>query len=262
LTGFWYIPLETMRNYPPLRSMSQAGQTGVVKDIFTTAHERYDFLNHFLSLRRDVGWRRFTVEKMRHRAPGRFLDVATGTADLALEAARKYPALRVTGIDFAEPMLEIARKKVQARGLGDRVTLLCGDALALPFADKSFDVTAVAFGMRNIPDKLAALREMARVTVPGGQVMVLEMTFAPVRAFRAIYGVYLGSVLPRIARLLATNGSAYWYLADSIRSFPAPRGLRDLMRTAGLERVVYHALTFGAAYLHIGRTPRGAGANP
>ena len=77
--------------------MSQAGQTSVVKDIFTTAHERYDFLNHFLSLRRDVGWRRFTVEKMRHRAPGRFLDVATGTADLALEAARKYPALRVTG---------------------------------------------------------------------------------------------------------------------------------------------------------------------
>ncbi len=234
--------------------MSQAGQTSVVKEIFTTAQDRYDFLNHFLSLRRDVGWRRFTVEKMRFPAEGRFLDVATGTADLALEAASRHPRLRVTGVDFAEPMLDIGRRKVLTGGFADRITLLSGDALALPFPDSSFDVTVIAFGMRNIPDKLAALREMARVTVPGGQVMVLEMTFAPARAFRAIYGIYLSRVLPRVARLFATNSGAYSYLADSIRTFPTPGAFRDLMRTAGLEDVVYHALTFGTAYLHIGRT--------
>jgi demethylmenaquinone methyltransferase / 2-methoxy-6-polyprenyl-1,4-benzoquinol methylase len=249
-----------MRNYPPFATMSQATQTNVVKDIFTTAHGRYDFLNHFLSLRRDVGWRRFAVEKMRFSSVGRLLDVATGTADLALEAALRYPRVRVTGIDFAEPMLRIGERKVRAAGLSERITLRAADAVSLPFADHSFDVAAVAFGMRNIPDKRAALREMARVTVPGGQVMVLEMTFAPTGAFRALYRVYLTRVLPGLARLFAANPGAYGYLADSIQGFPAPQAFRDLMRSAGLTDVVYYGLTFGTAYVHIGRVPRSAGA--
>jgi len=235
--------------------MSQAGQTSVVKEIFTTAHRRYDFLNHFLSLRRDVGWRRFAVQKMRFPPQGRFLDVATGTADLSLEAAWRYSGVRVTGVDFAEPMLQIGRKKVWAAGLADRITLVSADALALPFPNGAFDVTAIAFGMRNIPDKVRALREMARVTKPGGQVMVLEMTFAPSRAFRAIYRIYLTRILPSVARLFATNAGAYTYLADSIQGFPTPQAFRTLMTTAGLTDVVYHSLTFGAAYLHIGRAP-------
>ena len=244
-----------MRSYPRFAAMSQAIQTDVVKDIFTTAHERYDFLNHLLSLRRDIGWRRFVVEKMRFPNPGRLLDVATGTADLALEAALRYPRLRVTGVDFAEPMLEIGRRKVRASGLGDRITLVPEDALALPFPNCSFDVTTVAFGMRNIPDKRAALREMARVTVPGGQVMVLEMTFAPAPVFRSIYRLYLARVLPFMARPFTANAGAYAYLADSIQGFPSPDEFRDLMRSTGLTGVVYHSLTFGAAYLHLGRVP-------
>lgn len=235
--------------------MTQAGQTGVVMDIFTTAHERYDLLNHLLSLRRDVGWRAFAVDKMRFPDEGRFLDVATGTADLALAAARRYPSLRVTGIDFAEPMLAIGRRKVRAAGLCDRITLFASDALTLPFASGSFDVAAIAFGMRNIPDKVKALREMARVTRAGGQVMVLEMTFAPAPAFRVIYGAYLCGILPRIARLFAANGGAYSYLADSIKSFPAPRAFAGIMEAAGLTDITWHGLTFGAAYLHVGLTP-------
>ncbi|HTP57524.1 MAG TPA: ubiquinone/menaquinone biosynthesis methyltransferase [Spirochaetia bacterium] len=250
-----------MRSYPPFATMSQSVQTGVVKDIFTTSHGRYDFLNHFLSLRRDVAWRRFTVEKMRFPRQGRFLDVATGTADLALEAARRHPLLRVVGIDFVEPMLGVGRKKVQASGMADRITLQAADALHLPFEDRSFDVTAVAFGMRNIPDKLAAVREMARVTVPGGQVMVLEMTFAPAGAFRAIYRFYLTRVLPRLAGLFARNAGAYAYLADSIQGFPSPPSFRELMISAGLADVVYYGLTFGTAYVHIGRVPLSGGAS-
>ncbi len=237
--------------------MTADGQTGVVRDIFTTVHGRYDFLNHLLSLRRDVGWRDVAIKRMRFPRTRRFLDVATGTADLAIAAARRYPEVNVVGVDFAAPMLDVGRRKVRDAGLTGRIQLLEGDALALPFPDRSFDVAAVAFGMRNIPDKARALAEMARVTTPGGQVMVLEMTFAPDPLFRPLYGFYLGRVLPRLARLFARNGATYFYLGDSIRHFPAPPVLAKLMRQAGLESVSWHRLTFGTAYLHVGRTAGG-----
>jgi demethylmenaquinone methyltransferase / 2-methoxy-6-polyprenyl-1,4-benzoquinol methylase len=250
------------KRFPPMEALSAEGQVEVVREIFTTVHGRYDFLNHFLSFRRDVGWRAFAVEKMRFGATGRLLDVATGTADLAIAAARRHPSIDVTGIDFAAPMLEVGRGKVRDAGLEGRVHLIHGDALSLPFPDASFDVAAIAFGMRNIPDKKAALKEMARVTAPGGQVMVLEMTFAPAPTFRVLYGFYLGRVLPRLARMFIREPAGYHYLGDSIRHFPSPAGLGSVMEQAGLENVVFHGMTFGAAYLHIGRVkiaavPRG-----
>ena len=245
------------KRYPLVAAMTAAGQTGVVRDIFTTVHGRYDFLNHLLSLRRDVGWRDAAIGRMRFPSTRRFLDVATGTADLALAAARHFPGIRVVGVDFAPSMLEVGRRKVRDAGLSGRIELMEGDALSLPFPDRSFDVTAVAFGMRNIPDKISALREMARVTAPGGQVMILEMTFAPGPFFRPFYGFYLDGVLPRLALLFARNGATYFYLGDSIRHFPAPLSLASLMRQAGLQSVTWHRLTFGTAYLHVGRTPGG-----
>ena len=237
--------------------MTAEDQTGVVKDIFTTVHGRYDFLNHLLSLRRDVGWRDVAIKRMRFPKTRYFLDIATGTADLAIAAALRYPEVNVVGVDFATPMLEVGRRKIRDAGLDGRIELLESDALALPFPDRSFDVAAVAFGMRNIPDKVRALKEMSRVTVPGGQVMVLEMTFAPDPLFRPLYSFYLGRVLPRLARLFARNGATYFYLGDSIRHFPAPPELASLMRQAGLESVSWHRLTFGTAYLHVGRVPGG-----
>ena len=247
----------TEKRYPPMTSLSRQRHTEVVHDIFTTSHGRYDFLNHLLSLRRDVGWREVAIARMRFGRTNRFLDVATGTADLAIAAALRYPSIGVTGVDFAAPMLEVGRRKVSAAGLDRRIDLREADAMSLPFPDAAFDVTAVAFGLRNIPDRLGALREMARVTVPGGQVMVLEMTFAPTRAFRPLYSVYLRRILPAVARVFARNPRTYYYLADSIRHFPAPKDLRDMMSQAGLEPVTYHGLTFGTAFLHIGRVPRG-----
>ncbi len=238
--------------------LSPAGHAGVVYDIFTTVHDRYDFLNHLLSLRRDIGWRRAAIAAMRFERTLRMLDVATGTADLAIAAARAYPGVRVTGVDFAAPMLAVGRRKVREARLAGRIELLEGDALDLPFADATFDVTAVAFGMRNIPDRKRALQEMARVTVPGGQVMVLEMTFDPAAAFRPLYGAYLAHVLPRLARLFTRNPATYWYLGDSIRHFPLPAAFSDLMREAGLTDISAHRLTFGTACLHVGRPSRGA----
>lgn len=246
------------KRYPPMEALSPTGQTRVVREIFTTGHERYDLLNHLLSFRRDLGWRAVAVKKMRFARTLKFLDVATGTADLAIAAARLYPRIRVTGLDFAAPMLEIGRRKVKEQGLEERVSLVEGDALSLPFPDGSFDVTAVAFGMRNMPDRRRALSEMARVTVPGGQVMILEMTFAPTPAFRPLYGFYLSRVLPGLARLFMGNPATYHYLGDSIRHFPSPLALSALMNEAGLRKVSCTRLTFGVAYLHIGRAPGGA----
>ncbi|MGA2976840.1 MAG: class I SAM-dependent methyltransferase [Spirochaetia bacterium] len=245
------------KRYPPMQALTAARHRGVVRDIFTTSSSRYDLLNHLLSFRRDVGWRRVAVERMRFSRGNRLLDVATGTADLAIAAAHRHPRIHVVGIDFAAPMLAVGRRKVGDAKLAGRIRLLEGDALALPFPDGSFDVSAMAFGMRNMPDKPGALREMARVTAPGGQVMVLEMTFAPNRLFRPAYGFYLRRILPRVARLFQRNVALYYYLGDSIRHFPPPHAFAALMRQAGLEPVTYHRLTFGTAYLHIGRTPGG-----
>lgn len=246
------------KRYLPVSMLNAARRTMVVKDIFASASPTYDRLNHLLSLRRDIAWRRWTVGRMRFPATKAFLDVATGTGDLAIEAARRNPGLRVSGVDFAEPMLEVGRSKLGRLGLEERVELRYGDALALPFPDASFDVAAVAFGMRNIPDKLGALREMARVVVPGGQVMVLEFTFAPARGFRAMYGFYLKKILPRLARLVVRDTSAYHYLADSIMSFPDPRSFDALMAQAGLCDIEHFGLTLGTVYLHIGYRPQGA----
>jgi demethylmenaquinone methyltransferase/2-methoxy-6-polyprenyl-1,4-benzoquinol methylase len=246
-----------MKKYPPLTAQSAAERVRVVRQIFSSVSRSYDFLNRLLSLRLDEGWRAAAVERMRFSGRGRLLDVACGTADLSIRAALRHPDLSVTGVDFSAPMLERGREKIAARGLEGRISLRRGDALALPFSGASFDVTATAFGLRNIPDRRAALEEMARVTVPGGQVMVLEMSFAPAPAFRWVYGFYLMRVLPRLAALFSENPAAYWYLADSIRRFPLPEKLSAEMRETGLREVAHLCLSFGAAHIHVGRRKRG-----
>lgn len=229
----------------------------VVSEIFSTLHANYDFLNRFLSMRRDVAWRRAAVRRMRFHQSFAFLDVASGTADLSIEAARVHPGITIVGVDSSRQMLAVGRRKLRLKGLDGRVTLREADALDLPFPDSSFDVTAIAFGMRNIPYMQRALSEMARVTVPGGQVMVLEMTFAPAPAFKGVYRAYLTRILPVIAAPFTANAAAYSYLPDSIMHFPSPEALRARMREAGLENIRYHALSNGIAYLHVGRTPAG-----
>jgi demethylmenaquinone methyltransferase / 2-methoxy-6-polyprenyl-1,4-benzoquinol methylase len=246
------------RRYQSVSSMDAEQRKIVVRDIFSTVHRTYDLANRVLSFRRDLAWRRFALQRMRFGPRGRFLDVATGTADLAIMAAQAYPGIEAEGIDIAEPMLEIGRVKVERGGLTGRIRLACADALALPFPDASFDVAAIAFGMRNIPDMGRALAEMSRVTVPGGQVMVLEMSAELVPAFRAAYLFYLRRILPGLGKLIAGDASAYHYLAESIAKHPGPSAFADIMRSAGLVEVEIHRLTWGAAYLHVGTVaPRG-----
>ncbi len=229
-----------------------AERISVVKDIFGTIGGRYDFLNHFLSLRCDIAWRHFTVERMRFFKTNRFLDVACGTGDLAIAAASLYPHVHVTGLDFVKEMMDLACRKVEKRQLSQNVRFIKGDALHLPFVACSFDVAGIAFGIRNIPDRMQALREMTRVVVPGGQVMVLEMIFPRHTLFRGVYSIYLRKILPWVARLFSPNPVAYNYLADSIMNFPTPEIFPTLMEEAGLTEVKTYTLTMGIAYLFIG----------
>jgi demethylmenaquinone methyltransferase / 2-methoxy-6-polyprenyl-1,4-benzoquinol methylase len=241
--------------YPSVKQVTDEQRIGIVKEIFATVTGRYDFLNHLLSLRRDVAWRRFTVKKMRFFDSNRLLDVATGTADLAIDAARRRPSIATTGLDFVGEMLRTGQSKIARRGLSGRISLVQGDALCLPFTDNTFDASSIAFGIRNIPDRPAALREMLRVVVPGGQVLVLEMTFIRNWFTTLMYRTYLNRILPVIAKIFSLNPRAYYYLADSIMNFPSPAAFVKLMEEAGMVEVKKHKLTLGITYLYVGRKP-------
>lgn len=240
-------------NYPPVTGIDSDEHVGMVREIFTTIPGRYDFLNRLLSLRRDIAWRRFAVRKMRFFDTFHFLDVATGTADLAIEAARRHPEILVTGIDFVSEMLTPGRRKIALRGLAGRIRLLQADAMGLPFPDESFDAVGIAFGIRNIPDRLAALCEMRRVLVPGGQVYILEMNAPKNRLWRGVFAPYLNRVLPRIARLFSQNPAAYLYLVDSITHFPPPPTFLAMMEEAGFSNRERYSLTLGITSLYIGQ---------
>lgn len=243
--------------YPRVTTLSDQERIRMVREIFSTITGKYDFLNRFLSLRRDVYWRDFTAKKMRFFKTRRYLDVACGTGDLAIAAAERYPQISVTGLDFVGEMVDAAKIKVQKKKLEKRMTLLQGDATQLPFQDNSFDAAGIAFGIRNIPDRRRALAEMLRVVVPGGQVMVLEMTFVQNRFFKFIYYVYLNFLLPAFARLFSKNAAAYHYLADSIMNFPTPDEFAKIMEEAGMTDVKKYPLTFGITWLHIGKKAEG-----
>ncbi|MBC8472173.1 MAG: class I SAM-dependent methyltransferase [Planctomycetes bacterium] len=154
--------------YVSVAAITKAEHVRVVKDIFKTITRRYDFLNHFFSLGRDIHWRRFTTGKMHFLKTFRFLDVATGTGDLAIETALRYPAVRVTGLDFVQEMMDRGKRKVEKKGLSHRITFSRGDALNLPFPDDHFDVAGIAFGLRHITDRKKGLGEERQGVAPRG----------------------------------------------------------------------------------------------
>jgi len=241
------------KEYPSVQEMSDDQRIGIVKDIFASVTDKYDFLNRFLSGRQDVAWRKRTVFEMKFFNTNRFLDVATGTGDLALDCANTYPEVNVTGVDFVQEMINNGLKKVDAQYLNNRVELKWGDATQIEFDDNSFDVTAIAFGIRNIPDKEKALSEMKRIIVPDGQLMVLELTTPELGFWRNVYSFYLNGVLPKLAKWFTKNPAAYEYLADSIMNFPTRQEFLALMESMGLKNCKAIPLTFGVCTLYIGQ---------
>ena len=242
------------RDYAPVKDLKPDDHIRMVQDIFATITGKYDFLNHLLSFRRDVAWRRFAARKMHFFNTHRYLDVATGTADLALEVAERYPEVQVAGVDFVLEMLEKAAvKSARRNGIRERVSFAQADALALPFADKSFDVVGIAFGIRNIPDRLGALREFYRVLVKGGQVAILEMQSPEQKGLKFLCTFYLRQILPRLARRFTRNPAAYLYLADSIPHSPSSGDSAGMMRKSVSTDVQVSPLTMGIPRLYLGR---------
>ncbi len=225
-----------------------------IQRMFAEIAPRYDLLNRLLSMGIDRRWRRRTT-RLVPPGEGPVLDVCTGTGDLALAYWRAGGRkLRVVGTDFAYPMLTIARNKAAKSHAENDVSFLKADTLDLPFADESFQVVTVAFGLRNVCDTDRGLREMARVCRPGGHVAVLEFSTPAAWPIRQLYLTYFRHVLPRIGQAVARNRhSAYNYLPASVGEFPQGEALAQRMTAAGLHEVRFYPFTFAVATLYVGK---------
>ena len=223
-----------------------------VREMFDNIAPKYDLLNHTLSMSIDRVWRRRVVGEVRRAKPGRILDVATGTGDLAIAMARRIRDVQVLGVDLSEQMLAVARRKIEARGLDGRIVLDRGDAERLAVADASVDVATVAFGVRNFGDLGAGLRELARTIKPGRKVVILEFSRPRNRVFRALYEFYSYKILPRIGGLVSRDKRAYEYLPASVGEFPAPEEFMAMMARAGFRNCRARSQSFGIAQIYIG----------
>jgi demethylmenaquinone methyltransferase / 2-methoxy-6-polyprenyl-1,4-benzoquinol methylase len=238
-----------MKGTTPEGARSEQEAAAWVRAMFGRVAHRYDLANHLLSFNIDRYWRAHTVARVRDvlaRPEARVLDICCGTGDLvrALQRGRVNGA-PVMGSDFCHPMLLAARGKVGPR-------LFEADALRLPVADASLDLITVAFGFRNLANYEAGLREMRRVLRSGGLAAILEFSQPPNTLFGALYSFYSRRVLPLIGGALSGSRDAYTYLPESVRKFPAPEELAEMMRTAGFGPVEFERLTGGIVALHLG----------
>ena len=219
--------------------------------MFDAIAERYDLVNRIISLGIDQSWREKTVAALNLEQGARVLDLATGTGDLAIQIAKDVPGSLVVGLDPSANMLAIGQRKIHEAMLGHQIELVVGDAQALEFADASFDGVSIAFGIRNVPDRGRALREMARVTKPGGRVAVLELSepkggglLGPVARF------HVHTLVPWLGALIS-GAAEYRYLQRSIAAFPSAAEFARLMEEQGLQVLRVEALTFGVCHLYV-----------
>jgi demethylmenaquinone methyltransferase/2-methoxy-6-polyprenyl-1,4-benzoquinol methylase len=223
-------------------------------EMFDQIAGRYDRMNRILSLGIDKRWRKRTVAALALPANAQVLDVATGTADLAIDIARRHPDATVIGLDPSRGMLAVGDAKVARGDLAGRVTLVVGDAQALPYEDDRFDAATIAFGIRNVPDRALGLRELARVVKPGGRVAVLELAEPRRGLLGKAARFHVRHVVPRLGALLS-GSREYRYLQTSIAAFPPAEAFAQIMTDAGLDVLAVTPLTFGTCTLYVA-TPR------
>jgi len=223
-----------------------------VHSVFESIAGKYDLMNDILSFRRHKAWRKFTMKKMGMKRGDSAVDLCCGTCDWSIALAEATQTGKVVGLDFSAGMLEVGRRKVEERSLQDRISLVQGNAMELPFEDNAFDYATIGFGLRNVPDPVQVLNEMKRVVKPGGMVVCLELSKPMKQPFKSIYYFYFRNLLPLLGKLFAKRYEQYKWLPESLAMFPDREQLATIFRETGLQKVESFPLTGGIAALHIG----------
>lgn len=229
----------------------ETGKKEQIEKMFDSISGRYDFLNRFLSLGTDIYWRKLMVNRLRAKQPKTILDIATGTADVAI-AMRKISPEQIIGLDLSEGMLEIGREKVKKKGLGNLIQLVKGDSENLPYQENTFEAVTVAFGVRNFENLLKGLSEMNRVMKPGGKVVILEFSRPRIFPIKQLYDFYFKYFCPWWGKLISKDDSAYRYLYESVNVFPEGEKFLDVARNAGFKDLKAERVTFGIVSLYTG----------
>lgn len=220
-----------------------------VARMFDNISGRYDFLNHFLSLGIDKGWRKKAIRLLKPYSPKTILDVATGTGDFAIQALTLQPD-KIVGVDISEGMLEVGRKKMIARGLSNKIEMRSGDSENLPFSDNNFDAVTVGFGVRNFENLEKGLLEIYRVMKPGAMLVVLEFSRPTGFPFKQVYNLYFKTILPKIGRWVSRDKAAYTYLPESVEAFPDGSNFIKILNETGFKNTACKPLTFGISSIY------------
>ena len=235
----------------PLKD-SELSKKEQVADMFDNIAYRYDFLNRFLSVGIDVLWRKKAIRQLKDINPKIILDVATGTADVAIMTAQILQPEKIIGIDISDGMLNFGRKKINKLGLATLIELLNGDSETIKFDDNSFDAVTVAFGVRNFQNLEKGLSEIKRVLKPGGKLVVLEFSKPKAILVKQLYNVYMNVVAPGMGRLFSKNRNAYKYLDESIKKFPEGKNFTTILDNLGYTNTYCKPLSFGICSIYCG----------
>lgn len=231
--------------------MNVKDKSGIGK-MFDNIAKRYDFLNHFLTLNIDKTWRKKAVKQLQTKKQAIYLDIASGTGDLAIAIAKRKNPKQVIGIDISEGMLEIGREKVKRLGLDSIISLQLDNSESLPFNNNLFDAATIGFGIRNFENSDKGLKEIYRVLKTNGELVILEFSRPQNTIIRWIYDIYFRHVLPFIGKLLSKHSSAYNYLPESVIHFPYGQEFVNMMDKSGFKDITYQSLTFGIAMIYRG----------
>jgi demethylmenaquinone methyltransferase/2-methoxy-6-polyprenyl-1,4-benzoquinol methylase len=234
------------------RTVAEGEKAGLVHGVFSRVASKYDLMNDLMSLGIHRLWKDAMMDWLAPRPGQKLLDVAGGTGDIAFRFLRRAPGASAAVLDLTEPMLIEGRKRAEAEKLAESLTWVVGDAMALPFAENSFDAYTIGFGIRNVTRIADALSEAYRVLRPGGRLMVLEFSKVPVPLLARAYDLYSFNVIPAMGQAVAGDRESYQYLVESIRRFPDQETFAGMIRAAGFEKVSYRNLTLGVAALHSG----------
>ena len=226
-----------------------------VAEMFNRIAGRYDVMNHFLSARTDIGWRKKAIRKLKQDNPGQILDIATGTGDMAILACKMLKPEKIIGIDISDQMLEIGKKKIEKEQLAGKIQLQQGDSETINFAENTFDAVMVAFGVRNFENLDKGLAEMLRVLKPGGRLLILEFSKPRRRLIKSLYNWYMNIVAPQVAGWFRQNKEAYLYLCESADAFPDRQYFIDILNKAGYSDTQCKPLSLGICCIYTGRKP-------